>query len=114
MAEIMETFKGREDIEKTAARIPHAEKLRGRAVLLTGATGLIGSAVAEILFFLNAKKNAGIRIYLAGRSEERLRKRFPQGGYRFVSYDALDENIQIEEADFICFLQRSVREKIGK
>lgn len=101
MAEIMETFMGREDIEKTAARIPHAEKLCGRAVLLTGATGLIGSAVAEILFFLNAKKNAGIRIYLAGRSEERMRKRFPQGGYRFVSYDALDEKIDIEEADFI-------------
>ncbi len=91
----------RDDVAKVSAVIPHPEKLFDRTIFLTGATGLIGSAIAEILFFLNQKKSAGIRIFLAGRSEERMRARFPFGGYRFVAYDATQGQIELDEADFM-------------
>ncbi len=69
--------------------------------MLTGATGLIGSAVAEILFSLNKRKQAGVRILLAGRSRERMEKRFPFGGYHFVDYDAVQGEIDVEDMDYV-------------
>ncbi len=89
------------DVEKVSAAIPQVEKLFGRTILLTGATGLIGSAVAEILFSLNKKRAAGIEILLAGRSEKRTAERFPFGGYRFIPYDALEGQVTLDEADYI-------------
>ena len=63
--------------------------LAGKAVLITGATGLIGSALTDLLLELN-RGGAGVRIYAAGRSPERIRARF--GGAPLltaVAYDAL-------------------------
>ncbi len=90
-----------EEIEKVSTAIPHVEKLFGRTIFLTGATGLIGSAIADILFSLNEKKSAGIQILLAGRSQERMAKRFPFGGYHFIPYDALAGEIHVDKADYI-------------
>ncbi len=89
------------DVEKVSAAIPQVEKLFGRTILLTGATGLIGSAVAEILFSLNRKRAAGIEILLAGRSEKRTAERFSFGGYRFIPYDALEGQVTLDKADYI-------------
>ena len=90
-----------DEVSEVSACIPHVEKLSGRTILLTGATGLIGSAIADILFSLNERRKAGMQILLAGRSEKRMAKRFPFGGYRFIPYDALDGEIHVNEADYI-------------
>ncbi len=39
----------RADLDRIAARFPHWEELRGRAVLVTGATGLVGSMLVRAL-----------------------------------------------------------------
>lgn len=79
------------DIERTAQSM-NLEALYGSSVLITGASGLICSGIADILFYVNTEKNAGIDVYLAGRSEERLRERFSRyadtAHCHFVSYDA--------------------------
>ncbi len=90
-----------DEVGEMLAGIPQVEKLSGRTILLTGATGLIGSAIADILFSLNERKKAGVQILLAGRSEERMAKRFLFGGYRFIPYDALDGEIRVDRADYI-------------
>ena len=46
------------DIKIVIDNIPDVEKLKGCSILVTGATGLIGSAVADILLVLN--KECGI------------------------------------------------------
>lgn len=72
----------------------------GKSVLITGATGLICSCVAEFFMWLNREYMAGIDILLAGRSYERMEERFrplrgascdtPGQGfdYRYVYFDA--------------------------
>ncbi len=54
----------------------NVEALRNSSVLVTGAGGLICSAVVDFLMLLNEKYQMNIKVYAAGRNEERIRKRF--------------------------------------
>lgn len=66
-------------------------------VLLTGATGTIGSFMADTLIRLNQKENAGIRVLLAGRSIEKLQNQFGiYDNVKFLSYD-LNAPIEFDE-----------------
>lgn len=81
-----------DDISKAAAAVPDISRLFGKSILITGASGMICSAAADILFWLNKNRNAGITVYLAGRSRERIAERFAEleegRDYIFVEYDA--------------------------
>lgn len=66
------------------------DELAGRTVLITGASGLLGSALADILLQANRDMALGCELVLAGRSEERLRSRFAywgEGAWRFAAHD---------------------------
>lgn len=80
-----------DDVSKVTEVIPNIMALKNSKILITGAAGMICSAVAEILFYLN-ENDAGNIIYLAGRNKERMAERFymMQEGkdYFFVPYDA--------------------------
>ena len=69
-----------------------AGSLRGRRVLITGATGLIGSFIVDCLMLMNAEDDAGIDIFAAGRSEAGMRRRFGAAvddrRFHYVPYDA--------------------------
>lgn len=70
----------REDIEQ-AAKISWLpwEKLHGESVLVTGATGLIGTCLIDILMEHNRiSGEAPIEVYALGRSEARLLERFSE------------------------------------
>lgn len=94
-------------MDEVTACIPGVEKLFGKTVLITGATGLICSAVADVLLRLNSTRDAGITVVCAGRSEERLRKRFEdveEGSEPvFVYYDAAGEEAPVYDGkiDFV-------------
>ena len=45
-------------------------------ILIAGATGLIGSFIADVLLYANETENAGIGLYLLARNEERIKERF--------------------------------------
>lgn len=65
--------------------------LAGRTVLVTGASGLVGSSLCDLL--LRANETMGLRatIVLAGRSEGRIRDRFRHwgdGAYRYAHHDS--------------------------
>lgn len=81
-----------DDVAKVVDHIPYVTKLWNKTILITGATGMVCSAVAEILLFLNKQRNAGINIILAGRDREKLLDRFycfEEGSdYHFYPYDA--------------------------
>lgn len=65
------------------------EPLYGRSILVTGASGLIGSAVVHMLLRCNETRQAGIRIYAASRAPEKLRALFPAADELCcVAYDA--------------------------
>ena len=84
------------DVEEVIKCIPNLDDLYGKSILITGATGMICSSVVEILFYLNERYNAGIRIFLAGRNKKRIENRFSSiksmSNYKFVEYDATKKN----------------------
>ncbi len=66
---------------------------------------MICSSVVDILLYLNRKYHAGIQIYLAGRSAERIARRFYESSegtdYHFVTYDATNSQKIDIKADYI-------------
>ena len=74
-----------EDLKTTLTHVVGAEKLYGKKVLITGATGTIGSFTADALIHLSLKRKADIRILLAGRSIEKLQNQFGNDFAIFLS-----------------------------
>lgn len=84
-----------QDVKLVSELIPSHDRLYRKCILITGATGMICSAVAEILFYLNKEKSADIQIVLAGRNKDRMKERFHcfiEGkDYTFCQYDATSD-----------------------
>ena len=78
------------------------EKLKGRSVALTGATGLIGSFLADVLLEKNRQENLGCTVYAFGRSREGAAERFARyregGGFVFVPCDLSDPDLSVAPA----------------
>ena len=78
------------DIE-TVLKSIQIGRLCNKTVLVTGASGLVCSAVVDILLFANRKEKTNIRIWAAGRSIAELQKRFSpfseKDGLFFAEYD---------------------------
>ena len=60
-----------EDLARAAESIPEGAPVSG-TYLVTGASGLIGSALVELLLHLRSQYGNGIVVVAAGRSPERL------------------------------------------
>ncbi len=78
------------DISLAVKQLP-IEQLAGKSVLVTGASGLIGSCIVDMLLWLNKNENTNIKVYAAGRKTDALHKRFSAScDDRFVAvqYDA--------------------------
>ena len=80
------------DEDLRAATTGVGEWLRAKRVLITGATGLIGSFLVDALLKLNADEGAAIEIYAAGRSWEGMARRFGAAvddmHFHYVPYDS--------------------------
>jgi UDP-glucuronate decarboxylase len=84
------------------ARSIGMDSLAGKTFLVTGASGLVGSSLCDLI--LRANENMALRIdlILAGRNEGRIRSRFhrwPAGSYRCVHYESalpLDFDFEVD------------------
>ena len=86
------------DVKKTVQNIPDITQLFHKSICITGANGMICSAIADIILWLNCNKNAGIHLILAGRSNEKIKK-------RFLGFEMLPGNPQpVPVILYICFL----------
>lgn len=65
-----------EDIEVAINNISGINQFDGKSVLITGATGLIGSFLVDVLMYMNKELGINIHIYASGRSMNRLNSRF--------------------------------------
>lgn len=83
------------DLQEAQANVPHLEALKGKTVLITGANGLICSALVDFLLVLNDTLQMDIRLILAARSLQKTRERYGQKLERddvlFLQYDAMNE-----------------------
>lgn len=69
----------------------------GKRILITGATGLICSAIVDIIHEANITYNSEISVILATRNIKKARERFAPSEYiKYVFYDAMgDINIDV-------------------
>ena len=76
-----------EDIEFVCSLDLPWEKLQGKSVLLSGATGLVGSFLVDVLL----SKGIDCTVYALGRSKEKAKKRFSKWAddshLVFIPYD---------------------------
>ena len=64
------------DLDEEIANLPELKLLSDKRILITGATGLICSAVVDLLIRYNETMNSQISILVAGRSIDKLKNRF--------------------------------------
>lgn len=85
------------DIDKVIATLPFLTDLEGKSVLVTGASGLICSALVDVLLRYNQTHAGQIDIYAAARSQERLACRFGSSMKRpcftYVPYEATERTV---------------------
>lgn len=86
---IFENKQYMEDVAYVAALDLPWEKLKGRSVMLSGATGLVGSFLVDVLMKKNAE-GLDCTVYALGRNENRAKERFSycdDGKLVFIPYD---------------------------
>jgi len=95
----------RKDVEKAMTILPELEKLSGKSVMITGCTGLICSAVIDVIIRWNETHPAKIHILAAGRSEQKVVERFEPYAHKdwfvYLPYDAVSENTFPIGCDYI-------------
>lgn len=81
-----------EDVRFVANLALPWEKLQGKKLMLSGATGLIGSFLIDVLMEKNANDSLNCTVYALGRNEEKAKERFSKHVdnpfYHFIPYNA--------------------------
>ena len=88
-----------DDVSRVASLDLPWGKLKGKTILITGGTGLIGSFLIDVL---NAA-DLGCKVLLFGRSEDKANARFAEywnsGWIEFVKWDAADSDLPRVDGD---------------
>lgn len=94
-----------EDVKNTASLELPWEKLAGKRFLITGASGLIGSFLIDVLMEKNRQDQLGCKIYAVGRNEKKAQEKFAaywqSEDFQFISHDInlpleLDEHLTMD------------------
>lgn len=97
-----------EDIRGAAGLELPWDKLEDTNVLITGAGGLIGSFLTDVLMWRNRNADMNCRIYAMGRNEASARERFaPYWGspfFTFIAHDMADRLEREESFDYMLHL----------
>ncbi len=84
-----------EDIKTVISKNPDIINLKNKSIFITGASGLIGSTIADYILYLNKSQALNISLYLGARDYNKLCKRFyaykENQDFYFIKYDALAE-----------------------
>lgn len=95
------------DIDTVIEPLDELDKMAGKTILITGATGLVCSSVIDVILRYNENhKDNMIRILAAGRSPEKMSARFRdiynRPDFKYVYYDASNPDNSINDrADYI-------------
>lgn len=73
----MDNLLYKEDVKRTAALSLPWEKLKDSSVMISGATGLIGSFFIDVIMEKNENDSLNCKVLALGRNEEKARTKFP-------------------------------------
>lgn len=82
------------DLAKITNSIPNVVRLKNKKILITGAGGLICSAIVDFLMELNRESGWCIQVYAGARKRESIARRFKHwqdsNALHFLQYDACE------------------------
>ena len=92
------------------------DQLKNKSVLLTGASGMLGTFLVDVLMYKNHTENLNIKIYAAGRSVDKARERFNDywrdNNFNFVTME-VNNPIDIDiQADYIIHAASNTHPKL--
>lgn len=97
-----------DDLEYTVENTDILEGFKNKSIFITGGTGLIGSAVVDLLLMSNLVKNLNITILVASRNASKAQARFADfvdtkvvNSLSFIPYDSTRNNNLDFHADYI-------------
>lgn len=95
-----------DDLKYTASLDLPWEKLKNSSIMISGASGMIGSFLIDVLMYENRNDDLGCRVLALGRNEERAEKRFSaywnHKDFKFVKGDINDGlNINLDHVDYV-------------
>lgn len=96
----------REDIEYVATIGLPWNKMENRSILITGASGLIGSFLIDVLMWKNIHDCLNCKVYSVGRSVNKAKKIFASywdsDMFEFISHDINEPmNLKIVKVDYV-------------
>ena len=86
------------------------EKLKGKSLMLSGATGLLGSFLIDVILEKNRKDDLDCTVFALGRNEQKAKERFykyvEDEQFTFISYDVKQPFVQdeLDTVDYILHL----------
>lgn len=99
------------DVERVASLGLPWERLAGKAVVISGATGMIGAFLVDVLMRKNERDGLGCRAVCLGRSAGKAEERLPyfgKSGFEFEECDLRQDGAAPEaHADFVMHLASS-------
>ena len=96
-----------DDIKKLCDEKLDFEKLKNSSILITGAGGLIGSFVVDVLMYLNKYKNLNCQVYAMGYSDkgkERFDEYLDNPIFNYIRHDVNNELRFKHHVDYIVHL----------
>lgn len=99
-----------EDIKYVASIKLPWDILKDKSILISGATGMIGSFLVDVLMQKNLEENLNCRIYALGRDEKKARQRFdkffddPNFVFKRHDINLQLEDVKIDNADYVLHL----------
>jgi len=93
------------DCKRVIDNFDYFKEFSNKSILVTGSTGLICSAVVDLLMMANEQYQYNIDVYAASRKQEETFKRFDRyvdnNNFHFIQYDATKEITFTEHFDYI-------------
>ena len=113
---IYELDEYKEDIAYIAGLDLPWEKLKNTSMLISGASGLIGSVLVDTVMYLNRTLGINCRVLALGRNEAKAKERFGEflndPNFSFISAD-INKPLVLEELDggiVLCFVIMPVKD----
>lgn len=99
-----------EDLRLTASLPLDWTKLTDKTIVISGATGMIGRFLIDVLLYKNKNENLGCMVIAMGRSASKATERFEayidRDDFKFICCDICNEGTlkEIEKADYLLHL----------
>lgn len=107
-----------EDIQSVASENLPWGRLKDNVLLITGATGLLGHFLVDVIMFFNRTKALNCFVIAVGRSEKRARRKFNKywdsRNFMFVSHDINEPLIlnDIKKVNFVIHMASNTHPKM--